>query len=208
MLVATGELVRMVGLALLLAFVIRTFALQAFYIPSESMLETLQVGDRVMVESVSYRLREPQRGEIVVFRRPGLEEDGFDVVAVGRSFLEGIGIIQPPEDRDLIKRIIALPGETVELVDGVVEVEGIPLDEDAYAGAEDRTFPPVTVPDGEYYVLGDNRSRSADSRFSLGTIPEENIIGRAFAIIWPVGDATLSMDRDYPEAGETPLAGD
>ncbi|WP_370327928.1 signal peptidase I [Euzebya sp.] len=198
------ETVQLVVVALVLAFIIKTVALQAFYIPSESMLQTLQVGDRVLVEKVSYYFREPERGEIIVFRRPGLEEDGFSLAATARSFLEGIGLSQPDEDRDLIKRIIALPGETVELRDGVVHVNGQPLEE-GYTAPETRDFPPTTVPEGHYYVLGDNRTNSLDSRFTLGTIPEENIIGRAFAIIWPVGDATLSMDADYPGVGEDPL---
>jgi signal peptidase I len=198
---AIRETVQLVVVALLLAFVIKTFAVQAFYIPSESMLETLQVGDRVLVEKLSYRFRDIERGEVVVFRRPGLEEDGFSPAATWRSFLEGIGLSQPAEDRDLIKRVIGLPGETVELRDGVVFVDGQPLQE-PYAGLESRDFPPLVVPEEQYFVLGDNRGNSRDSRFGLGTIPEGNVIGRAFVIIWPPSEATIDIDADYPGVGE------
>ncbi len=204
LLAAVRETVQLVVVALLMAFLIKSIALQAFYIPSGSMLQTLQIGDRVLVEKISYRVRDPQRGEIMVFRRPGLEEDGFSVSATVRSFLEGIGLSEPDEDRDLIKRIIGLPGETVELIDGVVHVNGMPLEE-PYTAPESRDFPPTVVPEGEYYVLGDNRGNSRDSRLGLGTIPQENIIGRAFVIIWPLGEATFRMDEDYPNVGETPL---
>ncbi|HUG84154.1 MAG TPA: signal peptidase I [Euzebya sp.] len=198
------ESVQLIVVALLLAFLIKSFAMQAFFIPSGSMLETLQIGDRVLVEKFSYRLREPERGEVIVFRRPGLADEGFSPVATWRSFLEGIGLSQPDPDRDLIKRIIGLPGETVETIGGVVHVNGLPLDE-PYTTPETRDFAPVTVPEGEYYVLGDNRGNSLDSRFSLGTVPAENIVGRTFAIIWPPSTATLEVDTDYSGVGETAL---
>ena len=199
---AVRETVQLVVVALLLAFIIKSVAMQAFYIPSGSMLETLQVGDRVLVEKITYRFRDPQRGEIIVFRRPGLEDEGFSIAATWRSFLEGIGLAEPDEDRDLIKRVIGLPGETVELIDGVVHVDGQPLDE-PYTGPETRDFPPITVPEGHYFVLGDYRGNSRDSRFGLGTIPDDNVVGRAFLIIWPPGAATFALDRDYPGVGET-----
>ncbi|CAN5144295.1 signal peptidase I [soil metagenome] len=205
-LMVVREFVQLVVIALLLAFVIKSIALQAFFIPSGSMLEALQIGDRVLVEKVTFRFREPERGEIIVFRRPGLEEEGFSVSETWRSFLEGIGLSQPDEDRDLIKRIIALPGETVEMRGGVVHVNGLPLDE-PYTSLETRDFPPITIPDGEYYVLGDNRNNSLDSRFGLGTIPIDNVIGRAFAIIWPLSQATLDTRAEYPGVGSTPLSG-
>ncbi|WP_341252402.1 signal peptidase I [Euzebya pacifica] len=198
------EGVQLIVVALLMAFVLKSVAIQAFYIPSGSMLDTLQLQDRVLVEKLTYRVRPPERGEIIVFRRPGLEDDGFSITATATSFLEGLGLVEPDEDRDLIKRVIALPGETVEMIDGVVHINGTPLDE-PYTRAESRDFPAVTVPGGHYYVLGDNRGNSLDSRFALGTIPEENVIGRAFVILWPPSNATLQMDQDYPNVGETPV---
>ncbi len=201
------EIPGLILIALVLAFLIKSFLVQAFYIPSGSMIPTLEIGDRVLVEKLTYRFRDPQRGEIVVFRRPGLEEEGWSLGATARSFLEGLGLVQPDEDRDLIKRVIGLPGDTVELVDGVVHVNDIPLDE-PYARPETRDFGPVTVPDGHLFVLGDNRTNSLDSRFSLGFVPEGNVIGRAFVILWPPGSATFALDADYPEAGEVPLDGE
>jgi signal peptidase I len=197
------EGVQLVVVALVLAFVIKSLVMQAFFIPSGSMLQTLQIGDRVLVEKISLRFGEPERGDIIVFRRPGLEQEGFSVAATWRDFLEGIGLSEPDPDRDLIKRVVGLPGETVELVDGVVVIDGRPLDE-PYTAVETRSFPPVTIADGEYYVLGDNRGNSLDSRFSLGTIPEDNIIGRAFAIIWPPSQATLDMGFDHDGPPDAP----
>lgn len=204
LLTGVRETLQLVVVALLMAFVIKSVAVQAFYIPSGSMLETLQIGDRVLVEKLTYLVREPERGEIIVFRRPGLEDEGFSPAATWRSFLEGIGLAEPDADRDLIKRILGLPGETVELIDGVVHVEGMPLDE-PYTAAETRDFGPVEVPDDHYFVLGDNRGNSRDSRFGLGTIPDANITGRAFIILWPPGNTTLALDHDYPGVGETPV---
>ena len=199
------KLFQLLLVALILAFIIKTVALQAFFIPSGSMLETLQIGDRVLVEKISYRIRAPERGEVIVFRRPGLEQDGFSVSETWTSFLEGIGLSQPDPNRDLIKRIIGLPGETVEVTEGVVLINGTPLEPEPYAAPEPRSFPATVIPDGEYFVMGDNRTNSLDSRFELGTIPEGNIIGRSFAIIWPLADATVSIDTDYPVVGEDPV---
>ncbi|MEE8603276.1 signal peptidase I [Euzebya tangerina] len=198
------ELVQLLVIALVMAFIIKSLAMQAFFIPSGSMLQTLQIGDRVLVEKVTYRFRPPERGEVIVFRRPGLETQGFSLRETATSFLEGIGVVQPDPERDLIKRIIGLPGETIELIDGVVHINGRALEE-PYAAFEQRPFGPLVVPAGEYFVMGDNRTNSLDSRFGLGTIPEQNIIGRTFAIIWPLPDATLAIDTDYPGVGEQSL---
>lgn len=178
-----GELVILIVLALALALFIKTFLVQAFFIPSGSMIPTLEVGDRVIVEKVSYRFREPRRGEVVVFRRPGVEERGGLGQAL-REFLQGLGIVQPDADIDLIKRIVGLPGETIEVRDGQVLVDGRPLEE-PYAVEDVRDFPPRRIPEGEYFMLGDNRPNSDDSRFGLGTVPRENIVGRAVLVIWP-----------------------
>lgn len=203
--VAVAETWGLVILALLLAFVIKTFLVQAFYIPSGSMIPALEVGDRVLVEKVSYRFREPERGEIIVFQRPGAERVRAGVAGQVRSFLEGLGLAQPDADIDLIKRVIGLPGETVEVDAGVVKVNGQRLDE-PYARPETRTFPPTVVPDGQLFMMGDNRMNSQDSRFEeLGTIPLDNVVGRAMVILWPPTRATTSLDRDYPQVGEQSL---
>jgi signal peptidase I len=199
------EMWGLIILALVLAFVIKTFLVQAFYIPSGSMIPQLEIGDRVLVEKVAYRLREPERGEILVFQRPGSENARAGVRGQARSFLEGLGLAQPDADIDLIKRVIGLPGETVEVREGVVLVNGTALAED-YARPETRSFPPTVVPDGDLFMMGDNRMNSQDSRFpELGTIPIDNVVGRAFVILWPPGRATVAMDRDYASVGEHTL---
>lgn len=192
-----GELPVLLLVALVLAFLIKTFLVQAFYIPSGSMLDTLQLNDRVLVEKVSLRFREPRRGEVVVFRRPGATA-ATGPGAVVRSFLEGIGLIAPDEEIDLIKRVIGLPGETLEIVDGEVRVDGVPLTE-PYTINDERSFPAVTVPDGEYYMLGDNRANSDDSRYGLGTVPRDDVVGRAFVILWPPGNATLRLGHHHDQ---------
>jgi signal peptidase I len=178
-----------------LAFLIKTFIMQAFFIPSGSMVPALEVGDRVLVEKVTYLLRSPQRAEVIVFQRPGAERPG-GVAGAGRAFLEGLGVLQPDDDVDLIKRVIGLPGETIEVIGGQVHVEGEALVERDII-PDGRDFEPVTVPDGHYYMLGDNRTNSDDSRWELGTVPEDNVVGRAFVILWPPGNAAVSLREDY-----------
>jgi signal peptidase I len=159
------EWVAVVGGALLVALIIRAFFLAAFYIPSESMSPTLEKGDRVLVNKLSYKLHDVNRGDIVVFGRPPNEPDN--------------GI------QDLIKRVIALPGETIEVRDCKVLINGQALVE-PYVKEWSRTCtsPPVTVGQNQVFVMGDNRDDSQDSRF-FGPISQHLIVGRAFVIVWP-----------------------
>lgn len=160
------EALVVIGAALLVALLVRTFLFQAFYIPSASMEPTLEVGDRVLVNKLSYDLHDVHRGDLVVFQRP---ED--DVTPVGID--------------DLIKRVIALPGESVEVADGAVRIDGVALDEpylESIEGIPD--FGPTRVPDDHVFVMGDNRRASRDSR-SFGPVSREDIVGRAFLRIWP-----------------------
>lgn len=192
-----AELPVLVFVAFVLALLLKTFLIQAFYIPSESMLPTLEVGDRVLVNKVVYELREPRRGEVVVFRDDG----GLTGIPDQRSFPQRAidfltsGLGAPPSERDFIKRIVGLPGETLEVRDGVVLIDGEPIPEEAvsdggYLMARDLAdFGPVTIPAAEYFVMGDNRPNSADSRSALGTIPADNLVGRAFVIVWPLNRA-------------------
>jgi len=175
------EWVLLIGGALLIAFLIKTFLFQAFYIPSESMTPTLQVGDRVLVNKVSYQLHDVNRGDIVVFEAP--DDPNTDGV------------------KDLVKRVIGLPGETVELRDGQVFVDGDLLEEPYLAAGEvtrpTQNFagdcePPASdstcvVPPDTFLVLGDNRDQSKDGRV-FGPIRESDIVGRVFVRIWPLGD--------------------
>ena len=193
------ELPGLVLLALLLAILIKTFLVQAFYIPSESMVPTLQIGDRVLVNRLAYRFGDIERSDVIVFSDPH-PPAGEDRGVIG-GFLhwlgEGTGVAKPAQE-DFIKRVIALPGETWEIHDGAVYVDGVQLDEPYLVGPPDqRDFGPGTVPDGSLFVLGDNRLHSCDSRFApdeagvcrgLGYVPEDKVIGQAFVIIWPPSD--------------------
>ena len=162
----------MIALAFLLAQGIKTFVIQPFVIPTGSMEPTIMTGDRVLAEKITVRFREPLQGEIVVFDDP-----------TGRH----------PQ---LIKRVIAVGGQTVDIQDGSVVVDGVALEEPyVYGKASDPgTVPlPVTLAPDEVWLMGDNRPNSGDSRF-MGPIPESMVQGRAFAIYWPVSRiGTLSL---------------
>ncbi len=185
--------------ALGLALVIKAFLMQAFYIPSGSMENTLQIRDRVLVNKLIYRFRDIHRGEIVVFN--GLNsfspEVQFTPAAnpvqrllqpVARAL--GVG---PPGEEDFIKRVIGVPGDTVQCCDakGRVQVNGVPLDEPYVYQDNHQPFGPVKVPKGRLWVMGDHRQFSADSRAHTldpggGTVPADKVIGRAFVRVWPV----------------------
>lgn len=181
------ELPVLLLVAFLLALLIKTFLIQAFYIPSESMEPTLDVGDRVLVNKVVYHLHPPRRGDILVFEDPHAESDRTWLSAFLHWLTEGLGVSTNPE-KDFIKRVVALPGETVEVHRGVVMIDGEPLREPYLNPIEDFSdFPPTRVPEGMLFVMGDNRTNSSDSRGPLGFIPYDRVVGRAFVIIWPPG---------------------
>jgi signal peptidase I len=165
------------GIALGAALIIRLFVFQPFYIPSGSMLDTLHVHDRILVNKLSYKLHDIRRGDVIVFDRPSGWEVGDDV-------------------KDLVKRVIGLPGDTLTFRDCAVYVNGQPLDE-PYTGGQ-CTNPPnqsvdpdhdgsVKVADDSVFVLGDNRGDSSDSRIN-GSVPENKVVGRAFVVYWPIGN--------------------
>jgi signal peptidase I len=200
------ELPFLILIALVLALLIKTFLVQAFFIPSASMERTLHgcpgcSGDRVLVNKLIYRLRDPRRGEIVVFRGPASWQDNPEFTAHPPSnpvarFFHDVGSalgVAAPSDKDFIKRVIGVAGDHVICCDaqGRITVNGHPLDEPyIYPGAKPSDIPfNVTVPVGRLWVMGDHRNQSADSRAHegdhLGTIPTSNIIGRAFMKVWP-----------------------
>jgi len=175
--------------ALAVAILVKTFVIQAFYIPSESMVPTLEVGDRVFVSKFMFDGGDIARGDVIVFENPNAAElpDRSGISSVLHWLGEGIGLAQP-ENEDFIKRVIALPGETIEIRHNVVYINGKPLDEPYLTqAARDSTgdYPLHTVPDDALFVMGDNRGNSADSRYGLGFVPLEKVIGKAFVIIWP-----------------------
>jgi signal peptidase I len=156
----------LVAASLAVALFVRAFLIQAFYIPSESMVPTLLTNDRVLVNKLSYHLHDVHRGDIVVFDAP-----------------PGAATAQV---KDLIKRVIGLPGETIEGRNGSIFIDGKPLDEPYLPpDVRSRDFPPAKVPAKEIWVLGDNRQDSRDSTF-FGPITEKSIVGRAFVRIWPL----------------------
>lgn len=178
--------------ALVVALVVKTFFVQAFYIPSESMEPTLAVGDRVFVNKVVYDLGDITRGDVIVFGNPhpGQDTERGPIGAFLSWLGEGIGFAQP-EDEDFIKRVVGLPGETVEISDNVVYIDGEPLEEPYLtddAKLHNGEYPLKQVPDDTLFVMGDNRGNSADSRYGLGFVPVEKVIGRAFVVIWPPED--------------------
>ncbi|GDX30867.1 signal peptidase I [Actinomycetes bacterium] len=176
------EWVVLIGVALGVAFLVKSFLFQAFYIPSESMVPTLQVGDRILVNKLSYRLHDPNRGDIIVFRAPSSA--------------------QTPDIQDLVKRTIGLPGETVTaspegavLIDGqeikepylpkgvVTRFNGVPPGCGQPASGGDGCL----VPNGRAFMMGDNREASKDSRV-FGPVKQSSFIGRAFLRIWPFSE--------------------
>lgn len=178
----------LVATAVVIAFVVKTFVAQAFYIPSGSMLPQLEVGDRVVVSKLAYRLHEPNRGDIVVFDSPSNGGTGSSSplpVRVARGLLQSVGLAAPSTE-EYIKRVIALPGEQVEGRDGRVYVDGRELVEPYLPqGPTTRDFDAVTLGEGQLWVMGDNRDNSSDSR-TFGPIEMSTVVGRAFARVWPI----------------------
>ncbi|MEV0374281.1 signal peptidase I [Streptomyces sp. NPDC050636] len=210
------ELPILIGIALLLALLIKTFLVQAFSIPSDSMQDTLQRGDRVLVDKLTpWFGSEPQRGEVVVFHDPGgwLNEVPMAEPNVVQEVLSFIGLMPSSKEKDLIKRVIAVGGDTVECKGtGPVKVNGKALKEDSYIypGATpcgDRPFGPIHVPKGRIWVMGDHRDDSLDSRYHQnlkggGTVSVERVVGRAFTVAWPINRwATLPVPDTFDQAG-------
>ena len=159
----TVEWIAIVIGALAVALLVKTFLIQAFYIPSGSMLPTLELGDRVLVNKLD---TDPSRGDLVVFERPENQPD------------DGI--------KDLIKRVVGLEGDTIEARDGVVYVNDEPLDETYLPeGVQTANLDRQTIPDGHLFVMGDNRVDSADSRV-FGPIDADLVVGKAFVRVWPL----------------------
>ena len=183
------ELPLLVVAALVVTLLVKGFLAQAFYIPSGSMEPQLREHDRVLVSRLAYRLHEPRRGDIIVFPSPAAPpEDQGLVEGLVDDVLTAVAL-RDPGDRDLIKRVIALPGETIQARGGEVVIDGRLLQE-PYLDDSVTTgdFGPVRVPEDHVFVLGDNRPNSHDSRFAdIGPIGVDTIIGRAVARVWPPG---------------------
>ena len=225
-----AELPLLVVIAVVLALVVKTFLIQAFYIPSGSMQHTLEIGDRVLVNKLVYHVRAPRRGEVVVFNgvhswtpESAVSRPGNPLARVLQSIGSAVGVVSPGQ-KDFVKRVIGVPGDTVACCDarGRVTVDGHPLSEpyiDDNSPIESRSFGPVTVPPGRLWVMGDHRRVSADSRVHIddqweGTIPENQVIGRASLVVWPPRHlatlpvrSTLGSVPAHRSDGSAPLVG-
>lgn len=208
------ELPLLIGIALILALLIKTFLVQAFSIPSDSMMNTLQRGDRVLVDKLTpWFGSEPERGEVVVFHDPGgwLEDGTTPEPNAVQKVLSFIGLMPSAEEKDLIKRVIAVGGDTVSCKEGgKVVVNGKELDETYLRPGTvpcDPAFGPVHVPEGRIWVMGDNRQNSLDSRFHMelpggGTVSNDEVVGRAVVIAWPVNRwSTLPVPATFDQPG-------
>lgn len=162
------ELLETVGSAVLIAAFIMIFIARAYTVNGDSMLPTLHHGERLLVDKISYRFVEPARGEIIVFKNPSNTSEQF------------------------VKRILGVPGDKVAIIQGVVYINDQPVEEDYTLAPARIGFASQIVPEGTYFVLGDNRNNSEDSRFSrVGFLPRELIIGRAIWRYWPLNQINL-----------------
>jgi signal peptidase I len=218
---AAKETVLVVAVALVVSLVVKTFLLQAFFIPSQSMEQTLDIGDRVIVSKLTPGPFELHRGDVVVFSDPGgwlPETAPTQRGAVGTVVAEAltfVGLLPEDSDDHLIKRVVGLPGDHVVCCDasGSLTVNDTPVDESAYLA--DAAVPSlddfdVTVPQGALWVMGDNRPESADSRYnrdkpSDGFVPVDLVVGRAYAVVWPVSHwAWLGGEPGFDQVSGTP----
>ncbi|MDA8148442.1 MAG: signal peptidase I [Actinomycetota bacterium] len=157
------------ALAVVIAILVRTFVFETYYIPSGSMIPTLEIGDRIVVNKLAYDFHSVHTGDIIVFARPPKEDCPGPPVA------------------DLVKRVIGLPGQRISSSGNTVLINGKPLPEPWLPKGEPLGPPitPMTIPPNSYYVLGDNRPNSCDSRY-WGVVPKKLIVGKVDAIIWPL----------------------
>ena len=208
-------------IALVLVFVFQTFVGRVYRIPSESMEPTLHgcagcVGDRIFVDKITYDFSDPAPGDVVVFKGPDSWNAGYQSIRSDNAAIRAletvgavIGVV-PPDENDLVKRVIAVGGQTVGgcSPQGDLLVDGQPLEEPYLVGSptapgnpRNCDFGPVTVPQGNLWVMGDNRGNSSDSRFHMydefqGTVPEDLVIGKVRSIILPLGRIGLVDSPD------------
>ncbi|MEU9202539.1 signal peptidase I [Streptomyces sp. NPDC048332] len=226
---AVKEIPLLITVALLIALVLKTFLVQAFVIPSGSMEQTIRIGDRVLVDKLTpWFGSKPERGDVVVFKNPSdwpppnpveAPKESPVVIKQVKEVLTFIGLLPSDDEQDLIKRVVAVGGDTVKCCeqDGRLIVNGMAIDEPyIYPGDSPSTIKfEVKVPAGRIFVMGDHRSNSADSRFHLdktgdGTVSEDAVVGRAVVIAWPFGHWRELEERSafssVPDAGAAAAA--
>jgi signal peptidase I len=206
------DLVVVLGAALVLSLVIKTFLIRSFFIPSGSMLETLQIDDRIIVNQLTPALYPIERGDVVVFKDPGgwlgpdIQESTDPMTVAVDWFLSAFGITAPDSKQHLVKRVVGIEGDRVICCDddGLITINGVPISESYIAPgqAPSNVEFAVTVPSNSLWVLGDNRGNSEDSRFhaelpSRGFVSNDWVVGRAFVISWPFENWKL-LDS-YPD---------
>jgi signal peptidase I len=215
---ALREIGVLIAIAIVLAILLKTFLVQAFFIPSGSMENTLHVYDRVLVNKVVYHLRDIKRGDIIVFNGDNSWTPEVTVtppsnpVSKAVAWFSGLIGFAPPSETDFIKRVIGLPGDRVACCDaqGRITVNGVALNEGSYLypgnSPSDTRFS-IVVPPDRLWVMGDHRAMSSDSRAHMddpggGSIPENEVIGRAFVVIWPIGHwSWLSNPSTFDQPG-------
>jgi signal peptidase I len=187
----------LIAIALGVALLIKAFVVQAFFIQMESMLPTLEPAERVLVSKWSYRFGDPERGDVVILHDPNdpcrNDAESCDRSVPGRAgeWLKELFGLPLSDSKDLVKRIIGLPGETISMKDGKTYINGrlieLPTSADGGPQVDDADLEAVRIPKDAYWVMGDNREASSDSR-AFGTVPRDDLVGRAFVVIWPPGD--------------------
>ncbi len=219
------DIVVIVLIAVLVSFLVKTFVVRSFYIPSGSMEDTLQVNDRILVDEITPPFSGYGRGDIVVFRDPGgwldptVEPPRSPLVEAFDWMLSLVGLSAPDSDDHLVKRVIGLPGDHVVCCNAVGQItnNGLAIDETSYLKLPTPDSPAssddfdVTVPADSLWVLGDNRYRSKDSRYNQdqpgkGFVPIENVVGRAFFLTWPFTHLGL-LDFHHEVFGGVPAPG-
>lgn len=227
-LVFLRDVIVIVLIAILVSFLVKTFVVRSFYIPSGSMKDTLHIQDRILVDEFTPRFGGYSHGDIVVFRDPGgwLDHDAGEsrpfIVEGFEWLLSLIGLAAPDSDDHLVKRVIGMPGDHVVCCNaiGQITINDVPIDESVYLklppGETQASADPfdVVVPEGNLWVLGDNRYRSKDSRYNTdqpgqGFVPLDNVVGRAFLITWPFDrfgllDFHHEVYAGLPEPAEEP----